>query len=79
MWVPLFRETSPQVTIFAVVRPVASAVHLGIGIEHATNGAVPTVATRLHVPLFQLARGTASAPADSGGLPGWLLLGRVGA
>ncbi|GLC24866.1 DUF6603 domain-containing protein [Roseisolibacter agri] len=81
-WVPLFSESSPQVTIFAVVRPVANAVHLGIGIEHATTGATPTstptVATRLHVPLFQLARGTGPAPADSGGLPGWLLLGRVG-
>jgi hypothetical protein len=77
-WVPLFRETTPQVTIYAVVRPVAGAVHLGVGIEHATTGAAPTVATRLHVPIFQLARGTASGPADSDGLPGWLLLGRVG-
>ncbi len=77
-WVPLFRETTPQVTIYAVVRPVAGAVHLGVGIEHATTGATPTVATRLHVPLFQLARGTLPPPADAGGLPGWLLLGRVG-
>lgn len=77
-WVPLFRETAPQVTIFAVVRPVAGAVHLGVGIEHATTGAAPTVATRLHVPIFQLARGTGPAPADAGGMPGWLLLGRVG-
>jgi hypothetical protein len=77
-WVPLFRETSPQVTIYAVVRAVANAVHLGVGIEHATTGAAPTVATRLHVPIFQLARGTGSGPADSDGLPGWLLLGRAG-
>ncbi|MDF1504042.1 hypothetical protein PYV61_13905, partial [Roseisolibacter sp. H3M3-2] len=76
-WVPLFRETSPQVTIYAVVRPMGSTVRLGVALEHATGGA-PAVATRVHVPLFQLARGDAAPPADSGGLPGWLLLGRPG-
>jgi hypothetical protein len=77
VWVPLFRETTPQITIYAVVEPVPGAVHLGIGVEHATTGALPTVATRLHVPIFQLAR-EGSAPAGGGGLPDWLLIGRPG-
>ncbi|MEX2282228.1 MAG: DUF6603 domain-containing protein [Gemmatimonadota bacterium] len=78
VWVPLFQESSPQVTIFAVIEPVDGLVRLGVGVQHATTGAVPTVATRIHVPLFQLARGSAPAPADAGDIPGWLLIGRPG-
>jgi hypothetical protein len=77
VWVPLFRNSSPEVTVYAVVKPVTGAVHLGVGVEHATTGALPTVATRVHVPVFQLPRGS-SSPSGSGSLPAWLLLGRAG-
>jgi uncharacterized low-complexity protein len=36
-WVPLFRETNPQVTIFAVVKAVTGAVHIGVGVEHTMS------------------------------------------
>jgi hypothetical protein len=81
VWVPLFRESSPAVTIYAVVEPVDGAVRLGIGVDHtagAAGGAAPRVTTRVHAPVFQLARGTGPGPAATGDLPGWLLLGRPG-
>src|SRR6185295_8696750 len=75
VWVPLFKkEDAPQLTISAVVRPVVGAVHLGIGLEVATNG-LPAVASRIHVPIFQFARGAATLPGG-GELPEWLLIGR---
>ena len=74
-WVPLFHENSPNVTIFAVIKPVAGAVNIGIGFEHTMSGAAPKVATRVHVPIFRTQRGT--APLTGGGsLPEWLVLGR---
>jgi hypothetical protein len=78
-WVPLFRETDPQVTVFAVVEDAGAEVHLGVGLEHSTTGPAPRVATRVHVPLFTLATRGNPAPAANGTLPGWLLLGRAGA
>jgi hypothetical protein len=78
VWVPLFRESAPALTIFAVVKAVAGVVHLGVAIEHTTTGAGPTVATRVHVPVFQLARGGAPPPTELAGMPGWLLLGKPG-
>ncbi|BCJ75230.1 hypothetical protein CS0771_47740 [Catellatospora sp. IY07-71] len=76
-WVPLFAETDPHVTVFAVVEELEGFVHLGAGLEHDTSDGTPRVATRVHVPIFRFARGDADAPADDT-LPGWLLLGRAG-
>ena len=75
-WVPLFHESAPQVTIFAVVKAVTGAVHVGIGVEHTMAGNAPRVATRVHVPIFRAQRGPTPL-ADSGSLPPWLLLGRA--
>jgi large repetitive protein len=74
-WVPLFKETAPPVTIFAVVKPVAGAVYIGVGLEHTMTGAAPKVATRVHVPIFRVQRGTTPL-TSAGSLPPWLLLGR---
>ena len=74
-WVPLFRETSPAVTIYAVIKPVSGAVNLGIGVEHSMSGSAPTVSTRLHVPLFRVPRG--GDFVQEGSVPPWLLLGRL--
>lgn len=74
-WVPLFRETSPAVTIYAVLKPVVGAVHIGIGLEHAMAPGAPSVATRIHVPIFRVQRGPGELQSDPGVVP-WLLLGR---
>lgn len=74
-WVPLFRETSPQVTIYATIKPVSGAVQIGIALEHAMQGTAPTAATSVHVPLFRVPRGSGSL-TGGGSLPPWLLLGR---
>ncbi len=76
-WVPLFQNADPTVTVFAVVEPVPASneVRLGVGVEHTTSGGLPTVSTRLQVPLFRFAdRGHDLGPGD---VP-WLLLGRTG-
>lgn len=78
IWVPLFQNADPKVTVYAVVRELAGIVHIGVGVEHDTGGNAPSVATRLHVPIFQLDRSNAPDPVTGGGLPDWLLLGRVG-
>ena len=75
-WVPLFHNASPLVTIFAVIKPVANAVYIGVGFEHDMGGAAPKVATRVHVPIFRVQRGTTPL-SGGGGLPEWLLLGRA--
>ena len=75
-WVPLFSEHAPNVAFYAVVKPVSGAVHVGIGFEHTMAAAAPTVATRVHVPIFRAQRGdTALTPL--GDIPPWLLLGRA--
>jgi len=74
-WVPLFQNTDPAVTIYAVVRSVGTEARLGVALEHTMQGAVPLVSTRLHVPLFRFAnRGTSLGPGETP----WLLLGREG-
>ena len=74
-WVPLFSEQSPKITIFAVIKPVAGAVNIGIGFEHSMNASAPSVSTRVHVPLFRAQRG-GTPLSNSGSVPPWLLLGR---
>ncbi|MEJ1109450.1 MULTISPECIES: DUF6603 domain-containing protein [unclassified Kribbella] len=78
-WVPLFAESDPRVTVYAVVSVVSELVHLGIGVEHTTSGGPPNVSTRIQVPVFRFVRGDGPAVTDSGGLPPWLLLGTAGA
>ncbi len=82
VWVPLVRSTDPAVTVFVVLREAPGVVHVGVGVEHeAVLGAgddAPRVGMRLHVPVFQVDREGAPAPAGGDGLPDWLLLGRVG-
>ena len=65
-WVPLFVETTPHITVYAVVATLAGEVQLGVGFRHETGGGTPTVATRLHVPLFRFPRGAAALPSGSG-------------
>ena len=57
-WVPLFSDRSPDVAIYAVVKPVSGAVHIGIGFEHTMAAAAPSVATRVHVPIFASGAGS---------------------
>ncbi len=76
-WVPLFTQDDPSLTISAVVAEDAGIVRLGIGLEHASGSALPRVACRLHVPLFQFVRrGGSGVRPSGGGLPDWLVLGR---
>jgi len=75
-WVPLFREAAAHVTIFAVVKAVPGAVHVGIGVEHEMQGSAPRVATRVHVPVFRAQRGDTEL-TGGGPLPPWLMLGRA--
>lgn len=80
-WVPLFDESDPDVTVYAVVDDgpgTADAVHLGIGFTHTTSGGPPRVTTSIHVPLFRFAERGSTLPADGVGTPEWLLLGRDG-
>ncbi|HEU4426504.1 MAG TPA: DUF6603 domain-containing protein [Pilimelia sp.] len=77
-WVPLFVESNPHVTLYAVVETVGTMVHLGIGLEHTTSGGPPRVSTRVHVPIFRFATRGNSPPAPTSGLPDWLILGSPG-
>ncbi|HHU10691.1 MAG TPA: hypothetical protein GXZ60_11855 [Intrasporangiaceae bacterium] len=74
-WLPLFRETDPDVTVYAVLSPVDGAVHLGVGVAYAMGQSAPRASVRVHVPMFQVARGTATLPARPDGSPPWLLVG----
>ena len=76
-WVPLFQETTPNVTIYVTLKPVAGAVHIGVALEHSMQQAVPTAATSVHVPLFRVPRGGDSLTGSSAIGPLWLLLGRA--
>ena len=76
---PLFIGLDPHLTLFAVVEEVADQIRLGVGVEHTTAGGPPQVSTRVHVPVFQVARRESPALIGSGGLPPWLLLGTTGA
>jgi large repetitive protein len=78
-WVPLFTESDPHLTVYAVLEETAGHVRLGAGLEHTTASGPPRVATRVHVPLFRFGRRGEPAPAEVGTVPGWLLLGTNGA
>ncbi len=76
-WVPLFQSDDPTVTVYAVLAVVDHEVRLGFGVEHTTQGAAPTVSTRLHVPVFRFPE--RNNPLVPDGLdPIWLALGRPG-
>jgi hypothetical protein len=77
VWVPLFANPDPAVTVFAVIEERAGVVHIGAGVEHTAGIGAPSVTSRIHVPIFQLDRSGAPNPPTGGGLPDWLLLGRV--
>src|SRR5450631_1921567 len=78
-WIPLFAESSPAVTVYAVLEPVAGAVRIGVGVDHTAGTPTTHVKTSVHVPIFHVPRGGAdSRPADPPDLPRWLLLGRPG-
>lgn len=78
-WIPLFSESSPAITVYAVVEPVQGAVRVGVAVEHQAGTTAPTVKTTIHVPIFHVPRSgqTDSRPTDAT-LPRWLLLGRPG-
>ncbi|MEO6411897.1 MAG: DUF6603 domain-containing protein, partial [Pedococcus sp.] len=78
-WIPLFSESSPAITVYAVVEPVQGAVRVGVAVEHQAGTGAPTVKTTIHVPIFHVPRSgqTDSRPTDAT-LPRWLLLGRPG-
>lgn len=75
-WVPLFHETSPDITVYAVLQPVAGAVYVGVGLDHTAGSGSTRVTTSVHVPVFQVARGGTDGRDTSGPLPHWLVLGR---
>lgn len=75
-WVPLFRETSPDITVYAVLQPVAGAVYVGVGLDHTAGSGSTRVTTSVHVPVFQVSRGGTDGRDTSGPLPHWLVLGR---
>ena len=76
-WVPLFQSPDPVVTVYAVVAAVGDEVHLGVGLDHTTQGGPPSVSTRVHVPVFRFP--DRDHPLTGGGpTPDWLLLGRPG-
>lgn len=86
-WVPLFREDSVDLTVYAVLEPTGAAgngtVQVGIGLEYSRESSTaphPRVSLRLHVPFVQVPRGTSypSAAVSDASLPHWLLLGRPG-
>ena len=64
-------------TVYAVLREKPGVVHVGVGLEHATTGG-PSIATSVHVPLFQVDREGPGSPSGGDGVPDWLVLGRVG-
>ena len=78
-WIPLFTESSPAITVYAVIEPVQGAVRVGVAVEHQAGSGAPTVKTTIHVPIFHVPRSgqTDSRPTDAT-LPRWLLLGRPG-
>lgn len=79
VWVPLFSSPDPAVTLFSVLEERAGVVDIGVGVEHRAGTAAPSVATRLHVPIFQLDRAGTPDPPSGGGMPDWIRLGRAGA
>ena len=74
-WVPLFRETTPDVVVYAVLEPVDSAVRIGVAAEYATGATAPFARVSVHVPIFQVPRAGAT-PTGGSGQPTWLFLGQ---
>ncbi|MGO4257995.1 DUF6603 domain-containing protein [Marmoricola sp. RAF53] len=77
-WVPLFQNADPTVTVYAVLGVADGEVRLGFGVEHTTQGAAPTVSTRVHVPLFRFPERDTGPLVPDGFDPTWLALGRPG-
>ena len=78
-WVPLFSESSPHVTVFAVVEPVDGAVRIGVAVQHQAGTGTPHVKTTVHVPLFHVPRQGQEDKRPTGhDLPQWSLIGRPG-
>ena len=53
-WVPLFRETDPDLVVYAVLEPVPGAVRIGVAAEYATGDEAPCAKVSVHVPIFQV-------------------------
>lgn len=78
-WLPLFRSTDPNLTVYAVLTPVTGAVQVGVAVEFGAGETLPRVTGSVHVPIFQVPRGTTDSRPSGGAQPSWLLLGRAGA
>jgi len=77
-WVPLFHETSPNVTIYAVIEALPGVVRAGVGLEHSTGTTAPCAKTTVHVPIVHVPAGGSDSRPTGGTAPRWLLLGRPG-
>ena len=75
VWVPLFSESDPPITISAVLTERAGSVRVGIGAEYEAGTGTPRVTTKVHVPIFQFRRRTGDLEATGPDVPDWLLLG----
>jgi hypothetical protein len=75
VWVPLFRESDPPITISAVLTERPGSVRVGIGAEYEAGTGTPRVTTKVHVPIFQFRRRTGALEATGPDVPDWLLLG----
>ncbi len=74
VWVPLFVEG--RVTVSAVIDDTTTDhVLVGVGVEHATAPGEVQVTTRVHAPVFRMARAGRPAPI---GNPAWSALGNRG-
>jgi len=77
-WIPLFAESDPNITVYAVLEPVVGAVRIGVGVEHVTGTTTTNVKTTVHVPIFHVPRDGADSRPSGGPLPTWSLLGKPG-
>ncbi len=75
-WVPLFRETDPDLVVYAVLEPVPGAVRIGVAAEYATGDEAPCAKVSVHVPIFQVPRTGTDSRTAGAGLPKWLFLGQ---
>ena len=74
-WIPLFVESTPAVTIYAVLEPRPGSVRIGVGLTYESGTGTPRVTTRAHVPIFQVARRDGTLEPGDPTTPDWLLLG----
>ena len=75
VWVPLFSESDPPITISAVLTERAGSVRVGVGAEYEAGTGTPRVTTKVHVPIFQFRRREGGLEQTGNSLPEWLLLG----